>query len=81
MHSVVAAKPGDIVFTDRITGNTAGWLASSIENVEEKLELGSKRWFDLWSAGQSVAQVNSIQSAKKIISEIAGDYMGEELAE
>jgi len=72
-QAVVSAEPGDIVFTDRITGNTAGWLASSIENVEEKLELGSKRWFDLWSAGQSVAQVNSIQSAKEIIREIAED--------
>ncbi len=77
-QAVVSAEPGDIVFTDRITGNVAGWLASSIENVEEKLELGSKRWFDLWSAGQSVAQVNRIQPAHEIIREMVAEYKGKE---
>jgi nitronate monooxygenase len=73
-NAVVSAGPGDIVFTDRITGNVASWLASSIENMEEKLELGSKRWLNLWSAGQSVAQTSGIQPAKQIIEEIVRDY-------
>lgn len=74
-QAVIDAGPGDIVFTDRITGNPANWLAASIDNVEKRPELGSKRWLDIWSAGQSVAQVEYIKPAGEVVSEMAEDYI------
>ncbi len=73
-QAVIEAGPGDIVFTDRITGNFANWLAKSIEKVDKRPGLGSKRWLDIWSAGQSVAQVEEIKPAAEVIREMAEDY-------
>lgn len=72
--AVLKAGPDDIILTDRITGNNASWIASSIENVDKKLDLGSKKWLDLWSAGHSVAQVDSIRPAAEIIATIVEDF-------
>lgn len=73
-QAVLLAGPEEIVFTNRITGNPANWLKDSIKDVREKLDLGSKRWFDLWSAGQSVAQTDNIKPVNLIIEEMIKDY-------
>ncbi len=73
-QAVVAAGPEDIVCTDKITGNPASWLASSIKDFRERPEIGSKRWLDLWSAGKSVAQVDEIKPAADVIREIVDEY-------
>ncbi|MGB9903167.1 MAG: NAD(P)H-dependent flavin oxidoreductase [Desulfotomaculales bacterium] len=72
--AVVAAGPEEIIVTDRITGNPASWLAKSIEKVERRPELGSKRWLDIWSAGQSVAQVNEVKPAGEIVKDMVREY-------
>ncbi|MFQ5596239.1 MAG: NAD(P)H-dependent flavin oxidoreductase, partial [Anaerolineae bacterium] len=74
-QAVVEAGPEDIVITDRITGNPATWLRSSIERFEQQPELHSKRWRDLWSAGQSVAQVDEIRPAGDVIREMVEEYV------
>lgn len=72
--AVVAARPEDIVTTDRITGNPATWLAGSIEKFEQRPEPTSKRWRDYWSAGYSVAQTETIRPAGEIICQMVADY-------
>ncbi|HDP25306.1 MAG TPA: nitronate monooxygenase [Deltaproteobacteria bacterium] len=73
-QALIAAGPEDIVFTDRVTGNPANWLAHSIQDFDTRPEIGSKRWLDLWSAGKSVAQVDDIKPAGAIIEELVCDY-------
>lgn len=73
-EAVVQAGPEDIVCTDKITGNPANWLSKSIETFEKRPEIGSKRWRDLWSAGQSVAQVSEIKPAGEVIHEMVEDF-------
>lgn len=72
--AVVASGPEDIVGCKRITGNWANWIKQSIERVDATPELGSKKWLDIWSAGQSVAQVEKIQPAGDIVREMAVSY-------
>lgn len=72
--AVVQAGPEDIVCTDKITGNPANWLSKSIENFEKRPELDSKKWRDLWSAGQSVAQVKGVKPAGEVILEMVEDF-------
>jgi len=72
--AVVAARPEEVVTTAEITGNPATWLASSIKEFRERPELHSRKWRDLWSAGQSVAQTDAIKPAKEIIQEIVEGY-------
>ena len=74
-RAVVAAAPEDIVTTDEITGQTATWLESSIRDFRSRPELGSKRWRDLWSAGQSVAQTESIGPVAAIVEEMIDEYV------
>lgn len=70
-QAVVRADPDDIVYTSRITGTAANWLAESANKFEIHPELGSKKWLDLWSAGRSVAQAEDIKPAGAIIREMA----------
>jgi nitronate monooxygenase len=74
-QAVVAAGPEDIVTSKEVTGNPATWLASSISRLEKMPELYSRRWRDVWSAGQSVAQVNEIKSVRQVIEEMVDDYV------
>ncbi|MBU2511900.1 nitronate monooxygenase [bacterium] len=70
-QAVIDTEPEGITCTDRLTGNRAYWIASSIEGIEASPELGSRKWKDLWSAGQSVAQANEIISAGEVIQKMA----------
>jgi len=70
-QAVIHTGPEGIVCTDRLTGNPASWIASSIEGTESGPEIGSRKWKDLWSAGQSVAQTNKIVAAGEIVQEMA----------
>ena len=74
-EAVVRAGPEDIVCTARITDNPASWLAESIKDFIKQPKVGSRRWRDFWSAGQSVAQVEKITSATEVIREMVDDYI------
>jgi nitronate monooxygenase len=74
-EAVLNAAPTDIVCTDRITDNPASWLVESIKDFNGQPRIGSKRWRDFWSAGQSVAQVEEIKSATEVIREMVADYI------
>jgi nitronate monooxygenase len=73
-EAVLAAGPDDIVCTDRITGNPANWLATSIEDFDTMPDIGSKKWLDYWSAGRSVAQTETIKPAGAVVREMVEEY-------
>ena len=73
-NAVIDSGPEDIVYSNRITGNWANWIKKSIERVEATPELGSKKWLNIWSAGQSVAQAEDIRPAGDIVREMAASY-------
>jgi len=74
-EAVVAARPEDISCSTLITGNPANWLSQSIRDFTQRPELGSKRWLELWSAGKSVAQADSIVPAGQVIREMVDEYL------
>lgn len=69
-QAVIETGPEGIVSTDRLTGNRAYWIASSIKGIEAGPDPGSRKWKDLWSAGQSVAQTNYICAAEAVVREM-----------
>jgi len=73
-QAVVAAGPGDIVCTDRVTGNPATWLAESIRDFDRMPDLRSRKWREFWSAGLSVAQTEEIKPAGEIIRQMVTEY-------
>ncbi len=72
--AVVEALPEDIVFSDKITGNYASWIEKSIEKAPRERDPHSREWKEVWSAGQSVAQVDRVMPAAEIIAEMVEEY-------
>lgn len=73
-EAVIAAGPEDILYTNEITGNYANWLAASIENLQDKPDLASAKWREIWSAGQSVAQIDNIIPAAVVICDMVNEF-------
>lgn len=73
-QAVVDASPEDIEYTDRVTGNYANWIKKSIKDFEGPADPRKTDWRRLWSAGQSVAQVNDILPAETVIREMVDGY-------
>jgi len=75
---LVDSIPEDIVYTDSVSGIPANWLKSSLEkfNPVEKHDTKDefKRWRDIWSAGQGVGQIHSVEPAEKIIKNMCEEY-------
>ena len=62
-NAVVAAGPEDILYTDKVSGIHANFIKSTVpEGFEaDRSPEGSKRWKDIWSAGQGVAQIKNVK--------------------
>ncbi|EOQ88750.1 nitronate monooxygenase [Leptospira yanagawae serovar Saopaulo str. Sao Paulo = ATCC 700523] len=90
---LIDSSPDEIIYTEKISGIPANWLAKSVKRSPEILEDGPKkiaaghaggekaieqeykRWRDIWSAGQGVAQIDEVKPAGEIIKEIANEYL------
>ncbi|MBL8019020.1 MAG: nitronate monooxygenase [Leptospirales bacterium] len=78
---LVESGPEDIVYTEKISGIPANWLKKSVEKAAHLLEGGDhgsldeyKRWKDIWSAGQGVAQIQQITPAREIVHSMVREY-------
>lgn len=85
---VVDANVDDLLVSASITGTPASWLKPSLrrmgmdpEHMPEKPERnydssqqGPKRWKDVWSAGQGVGAVRSIESVHAVVDRLAREY-------
>jgi nitronate monooxygenase len=74
-QEVIDAAPEEIVTTSEITGNPATWLPNTVREYREHPEREWKGWRDLWSAGQSVAQVDAIKPISEVVSELVEEYV------
>ncbi|PZR07297.1 MAG: 2-nitropropane dioxygenase [Archangium gephyra] len=70
---VVAAGPEDVVYTDAVSGIHANFLKATVpENfTPDRSPEGAKRWKDIWSAGQGVAQIHGIKPIGEIVEDLA----------
>ncbi len=90
---LIDSAPEEIIYTEKISGIPANWLAKSVERSpdllegsprkiaeghaggEQAMEQEYKRWRDIWSAGQGVAQIEDIRPAKDVVLDIAREYL------
>ena len=70
---VVAASPDDIVYTDQVSGIHANFIADTVPQgmSPERTPEGAKRWRDIWSAGQGVAQIHEVKPIGAIVEDLA----------
>ena len=68
-QQIVSATPDDIVYSDKVSGVHANFLKSTIPEgfTADRSPEGSKRWKDIWSAGQGVAQIHDVRPIGEIV--------------
>jgi nitronate monooxygenase len=72
---VVHATPDDIVYTDQVSGVHANFLRQTLpQDGLYSRENPHKKWKDIWSAGQGVAQIDHILSIEMIVQEMMQDF-------
>ena len=70
---VVACGPEDIVYTDKVSGVNANFIADTLPDPGTDGD-GAKRWKDIWSAGHGVADVKAVRSIEQIVDELVREY-------
>ena len=70
---VVACGPEDIVYTDKVSGVNANFIADTLPDPGADGD-GAKRWKDIWSAGHGVADVKAVCSIEQIVNELVREY-------
>lgn len=70
---VVAATPEDIVYTDRVSGIHANFLADTVppDFQPDRSPEGAKRWKDIWSAGQGAGLIHEVKPIAAIVEDLA----------
>ena len=72
---VVRADPEEIVYTDKVSGVHANFLKATLpEEGPRSRESPRKRWRDIWSAGQGVAQIKSTSAINQIVQDVMSEY-------
>ena len=73
---ILESTPEDIVYTDKVSGIHANFLRQTLpEQVEaHRGPEAAKRWRDIWSAGQGVAQIHERGSVEQIVEQIVREY-------
>ncbi|MBX3213372.1 MAG: nitronate monooxygenase [Labilithrix sp.] len=72
-ESVVASSPEDIVYTDAVSGIHANFIKHTVPEgfTPDRSPEGSKRWKDIWSAGQGVGLIDQIKPMGQIVEDLA----------
>ncbi len=86
---IIDSSAKDIVYTAKISGVPASFLAPSIVsvgldlnqletpdmNVAEDMDIEAKAWKDIWSAGQGVGGIRSTTSVDEIYRSLTAEYL------
>lgn len=85
---VIDAGPDDLVISDSVTGTAASWLKPSLRAAgQDPDNLGgpavrdyasggdTKRWRDIWAAGQGVESVKAVEPVADVVSQLEREYI------
>ena len=76
---IVDADPEDIVYTDKVSGIHANFFKKTVPGHPDydpsvTGEQESKRWKNIWSAGQGSTQVQDIKPIEAIVEDLVREY-------
>lgn len=73
---VASAGPEDIVYTDKVSGVHANFLAETLpDNTKPgRSPAEAKRWKDIWSAGHGVAEIKETKSIEAIVEDLVREF-------
>jgi nitronate monooxygenase len=73
---VVDADHEEVVYTDKVSGIHANFLKRTVPEdfSPDRSPEGSKRWRDIWSAGQGVSLIDEVQPIEQIVESVVREY-------
>ena len=73
--AVVDSGPEDIVYTDKVSGVHANFIGSTLPGQGDDADTSDpKRWKDIWSAGQGVAEIKDICTIEEIVESLVREF-------
>jgi nitronate monooxygenase len=87
---LVDSTADDLMVSASLTGTPAIWLKPSIiangldpdnmpapksRSYNSNQSVASKRWMDVWAAGQGVGSIKKVQSVAQVVDELERDYL------
>ncbi|MCB9665542.1 MAG: nitronate monooxygenase [Alphaproteobacteria bacterium] len=71
-QAVVDADPEDVVYTAAVSGIPANFLRATIPDdmTPDRTPEGARRWKDIWSAGQGVAEIHEVKPIGQIVEDL-----------
>ena len=74
-EAILASNPEDIEYTDRVSGILGNYIRKSIpSDVSAPEQAKTRRWKDIWSAGQGVGMIHDIPTCKELVDRMVGEY-------
>jgi nitronate monooxygenase len=72
-QKILTSSPEDIVYTDAISGIHANFLKDTVPQTFEadRSAEGTKKWKDVWSAGQGVGLIHEVKPIAEIVEALA----------
>lgn len=71
---VVDCGPEDIVYTNKVSGVHANFIADTLPDPGADSDGSAKRWKDIWSAGHGVAEITDIEPIERIVENLVREY-------
>ncbi len=73
---VVDADHDDIVYTDQVSGIHANFIKQTLPDAQnpDRSPEGSKKWKDIWSAGQGVSTIHEVKPIAGIVEDVVREY-------
>jgi nitronate monooxygenase len=75
-QAVIDCGPEDIVYTNEVSGVHGNFIAHTLPGQRPEGEDASdtKRWKDIWSAGQGVVDIKEVQPIEQIVESLVREY-------
>lgn len=71
-NMLVESGIGELVYTDRLGGAPASWLAPSLAKADQDPQAAP--WRDIWSAGQGIELISDIPSVADLVDRLETEY-------
>lgn len=74
-QAILDSNPEDIEYTARVSGVLGNYIRKSIPpDVDAPEQAKTRRWKDIWSAGQGVGMIDDVPTCKELVDRIVAQY-------
>lgn len=74
-EAILESSPEDIEYTDRVSGIKGNYIRKSIPgDVTTPEEAKTRRWKEIWSAGQGVGLIRDVPTCKELVDRMVAEY-------